>query len=396
MKNNKLKKYILGLIVLTLIGVIIYVAYNSPFVSSYTLEAGSQIKAEDLLKKEGTAEFISQVDESLTKSVGTHSIEVKYDDKVYKVKLKVVDTIAPEIVLKPATFYVGDDLDVYQCVEYVFDYTQVTLTLDSEVDMSSAKECTITIKAQDEGHNIVSKQTQIHIIEDKEAPVISISKDIYVTKGESVSYRQYINVNDNRDGMINDYIIDSSKINLTKEGTYTLTVSAIDQAGNKSVLKENVYVVSYDIEKIKNELKTYASQILNQIIHSSMNKEEKLEAVYNYVTNSYSYQGYHSGDIDNYYYDAYYGFKNRRGDCYVVNAMARYLLESLDIKTYGYIVKGKKDTHIFYVVENNRKYDYYSALKRSNGTRIYKWSDKQVLDYLKKWDGVTKLPELND
>ena len=397
MKNivSKLNKYfVLMLVLISIIGIFAFVMLRSPFVSSYTLEAGNMIKAEDLLRKDGNAEFIDDVNQSVINHVGKHTVQVKYNDKTYKVKLVVIDTVEPEISVRPLKLYKGDVVEASMFVESIKDKTDVKITLDGHVDTSTTGEFDVIIKVEDEGNNTVIKETKLTVIEDTQLPSILVSSDIYVTLGESVSYRSFITVNDNRDGDITDYVIDSSKVDLSKTGTYPLVISANDKVGNKATKTINVYVVEYDVETVKSELEGYAKQILGHIVDSSMSVREKLEAVYDYVTDSYTYQGYHKGDIDNYYYDAYYGFKYHKGDCYVVNAMARYLLESIDIKTYGYIVKGKSDTHIFYVAYNGEDYYYYSALRRSNGVRIYEWDASEVLAYLKKWDGVTKLPEL--
>ena len=392
---KKLKKYIWLMIVLLSVSVIIlFFAFRSPFVSVYTLEAGEELKAENLLRKPGQAQFVSPLDESIVNKVGQHTVQVKHEEKTYKVKVRVVDTTLPEVSVKNVSLYVGQSIEADAFVQSIADHTQVNVTLDSKVDTFVTGEYNVTVKFEDEGHNSVVKQATLSVLKDEEAPVIKVLSDIYVTKGESISYRRYFEVLDNCDGMIQDYNIDSSKVNMTKKGTYDLTINAKDKAGNQSSKMVNVYVVDYDINKIKTELDQYAKQILDRIIKPSMTTKQKLKAVYDYVIDSYSYQGYHQGDIDNYFYDAYYGFKNRRGDCYVANGMARYLLESLHIPTYGYVVKGKSDMHIFYVAYNGDDYYYYSALKRGNGTRIYEWSASEVLAYLRKWDGVTKLPEL--
>ena len=229
----------------------------------------------------------------------------------------------------------------------------------------------IEILLTDAGNNVTTIKTSIKLKLDDEAPVIEAPASITVKKGDTVSYRSKIKVTDNRDGEMTNYKIDSSAVNLDKTGNYEVKIEATDALNNTSTKIIKVRVVSYLVTDIIAEADAYAYDIIDKIIKSGMSKKEKLDAIYNYVKESYKYVAKHEGTIDNYYKDALTGFKTGKGDCYVVNAMARYLLERVGIKTYGLDLAGSDMRHISFMANVGDGWYHYCAFRKKSGIRIY-------------------------
>ena len=152
-----------------------------------------------------------------------------------------------------------------------------------------------------------------------------------------------------------------------------------------------VRVISYDLEEVKKEADEYADKILSQLVTKKMNNAQKVEKIYYWVRKNYTYTTEHEGTIDDFYKDALTGFKTKRGDCYVVNAMARYLLERTGIETYGVLLHGSDMDHLSFMVDTGDGWYHYCAFRKKSGIVIYKWTDAQMIGHYKKFN-VTKLP----
>ncbi len=71
------------------------------------------------------------------------------------------------------------------------------------------------------------------VVDDLTPPAISIEKDVFeVSLNEEINWDEVVNVMDDKDGRI-DFTIEGD-INYTKEGSYTVTVCAIDSHGNET------------------------------------------------------------------------------------------------------------------------------------------------------------------
>jgi hypothetical protein len=190
---------------------------------------------------------------------------------------------------------------------------------------------------------------EMMLIYDSKPPQISAKTDIVAYVGESVSYKQNIEVSDNCAGEIM-LMVDDSKVDLKNAGEYAAFITAIDAAGNKSeTVKVTVHVYAQEItdEKINAELE----RLVSRIIREGMTKEEQCRAVYDYVQSNISYVSTSDKTVwQRAAYDAL--FVSGSGDCYsyfaAAKAFLQYLgIENLDIqRTKGYTA----DTHYWSLV----------------------------------------------
>src|SRR5690554_5555650 len=80
-------------------------------------------------------------------------------------------------------------------------------------------------------------------VDDSEAPVITGAKDIYLDLGTTnPDYLSGITAVDAIDGSV-DVLVDASNVNLNLEGTYEITYTATDLAGNSASVTVNVIVL---------------------------------------------------------------------------------------------------------------------------------------------------------
>ena len=371
--------------------VIVMFIFRTPFVSEYTLEAGDQLEVKNLLKDDVEASFITSIDESITKSVGVHDIQLSAKGTKYTVKINTVDTVAPKAKVKNITTYLNDSIDPQAFIESIDDQTKVKASISNKIDNTKEGKQNVELLFTDEGDNQTKLNATVTIKKDTQGPVIQTPQSFSVEKGGTISYKKDVTVTDNRDGEITNYNVDSSKVNLNKIGLYQVTYSAEDQLKNKTTKVVQVRVTSYDVEKVKKEADKYAQKILNKIINDKMTKSQKVKAIYEYVRDSYTYVGEHKGTETDFYLDALNGFKTYKGDCYVVNAMARYLLEKVDIETYGVKITTDKTNHLSFMANIGDGWYHYCAFKKKSGLQIYKWTDAQIMDHYKSIEQVISI-----
>lgn len=396
MKKYKIKDQTIidiTLIICFLFLAIVMFIFRNPFINELQIEAGQSLTVEDILKdKDVKVELITPIDESITNKVGEHKLNLKAKGGQYSVTIKVVDTVAPTAKLKKPTLFLNDPVDPQQFIESIDDETEVKVTITNKIDVSKKGKVKVQLLLKDEGENETKYETEVSVEKDTKGPEIKIPSIINVEKGGTIAYKKNLEVIDNRDGKIEKVDIDTSKVDLNKVGTYPVTYSAEDSLKNKTTKVVQVRVAAYDIVKVKKEADEYAQKILDRILKNQKTEAQKLKAIYDWTMNNYTYNGLHEGTVDDFYKDALTGFKTGKGDCYVVNAMARYLLEKVNIETYGMKIHGVSTDHISFMADIGDGWYHYCAFKKKSGLKIYKWTDEKMLNHYKSADGVNSLP----
>ena len=129
-----------------------------------------------------------------------------------------------------------------------------------------------TIILEDASNNKLEQVVSYTVIKDTEPPKIIGASDKTVYIGESVSFRKGITVQDNKDDKV-ELNVDSTAVNLKKEGTYELIYSATDSSGNKTTRKVNVIVKKIVISE--ETVYQLADNVLAKITNDSMSKRIK-------------------------------------------------------------------------------------------------------------------------
>lgn len=162
-------------------------------------------------------------------------------------------------------------------------------------------------------------------------PVIAGVQDILVYTGDTVSYRSGITVTDDRDETP-ALEVDSSMVNLTVPGSYTVTYIAEDDAGNRASVAAAVTVL--EAAQTHTELQTIFDAVdaeLANIVTEEMPLHQKVRAIYDWAHTNLSYHGH--TDRSDCYQAAYEMLTTRQGDCYGYFAVSKLMLERLGIPT---------------------------------------------------------------
>ena len=171
-------------------------------------------------------------------------------------------------------------------------------------------------------HNV-----KLNLRVDTTPPKILGIKDIGVHIGEGVSYKNGITVTDDCGGKLT-LEVDSSGVDLTREGEYYVRYIATDASGNRATEKAKVYVSK--VKVTEETLYAKLDPVIAQIITPDMSVEAKCRAVYQYVFDKIEYtSNSEKGDWMN---AAYYSLDKGLGDCYNYFALSKAFFERLGIE----------------------------------------------------------------
>ncbi len=168
--------------------------------------------------------------------------------------------------------------------------------------------------------------TQIELVYDHSAPVITGALDISVCLGDGISYRSGVTVIDDTDPEPT-LEIDSSSVDHTKPGKYPVIYTATDWTGKRTTAEIFVYI--YEERITKEQLMEKLSLKLSKHITPSMTTRQKAEAVYHFVYTSIAFEN--SSDKGDWIRAAYYGLETGYGDCFTYFALSKACFEYLDI-----------------------------------------------------------------
>ncbi len=292
-------------------------------ISNETMDAGILLKnQEDLKELHMDSPFIPD-------KLGDYSVKATIGNEAYESTVRVVDTTAPIGVPVDRKFWINDKIEAADFVDSIQDKSKVSVSFRDDPDFSQVGEQIVKILLVDEGKNEALLEAKLILEADTEPPKIYGVRDNIVSLNTPVAYKKGIYVIDNRDGEIS-FEVDSSKVNIRKEGSYPVIYSATDSSGNKTQQEVTYTVRASEVEVVEREVvEALANEILAKIIKDDMTMEEKALALYKYINkNVYYLGGRHSDDMIT---EAYYGMLEDPGDCYTYFAVSDLMLNMVGI-----------------------------------------------------------------
>ena len=254
-----------------------------------TIEAGNPAPSlDDFLLEERTNEsFITKI-ELLKLVVGVYPIEIQIGDRILISQLEVIDTVAPTATLVDVNAFVSDNIPASRFVKNIIDQSKVTVSYKDNMDITATEGTfTPTILLTDAGNNVTELVGKIVVIKDVLPPVFSGSglKDRTVYVGEDFNVRSQVYATDNRDGRVSVSV--SGSVNFDKAGTYPITFTAKDKAGNTASEKITVIVKTHPPFVAKGdtgnvELNVLIDNLFSKMLHGDMSKYEVTKLIYDF------------------------------------------------------------------------------------------------------------------
>lgn len=325
------------------------------------LEAGEPLPSAASVSGHSDARYQYDDSEIDVTKVGEYKIAIAYGrNNVMHVKVKVSDTTAPLGTAKVLSIHNGSSVmptakdffdEIYDASEYEARFVNVpTLNGLGEYD--------INVLLKDVYGNEKTYTTKLYVINDTEAPSINLPTQIVGYVGEGIAYRSGVTVSDNCFGAT--FEVDDSKVDLTKEGNYTVTYIVTDAAGNRvqAIIPVVIHKTHVTAEMLNSLVEKIARE---QEMSKSLSKEELCQRIYKYVNDPeasasgarFQYIGFsNDSSRTDWRNEAYLTIQNGQGDCYSYFALSKaffeyFGIENLDIERAAGLTS---DTHFWNMV----------------------------------------------
>lgn len=295
------------------------------------LEAGETLTASEFVVfgSGKNAQFASDTSYINTSKLGEHVVKIHYHGVDFFSTLQIVDTKAPVVTTKTAKVYGATVPDPAVFIDTVDDGSDVTVEFVVAPDMTLEGEQEVQLIVTDAGGNSVNASAMMNLQLDLEPPKIMGVKDITLYQGSTASYRNGIILSDDHDEAP-VLTIDSSNVDLSTVGTYTVTYNVTDAAGNLTTATATVTVEERPENYVEEAIvEAKADEILDAILTDGMTKAEQVNAIYDWVTENcrYQYQWSHPDRMQS----AYALMTNLKGDCYEFADMCSLFFEKIGI-----------------------------------------------------------------
>jgi len=327
------------------------------------LEAdGEEIQAADLVVSEIEPSQVSFKYKPITLNhVGEYDIALLYQGVEYSESIMVIDTEAPQVVLKEEiTAWQLHEFEPMSAAESILDATDVTAEVKGLLDTTTAGEYPVILAFADEGKNVTELTVTVKVIPDTQPPVIQNASDREYYIGDTIFYLEGVTAVDAVDGSC-DVQVDNSKVDTEKEGQYEVLYYAKDISGNRGEL-----TVLFTIKKmsaIEERLNSKTDEILAEITDSSMSLSRKAYAVYTYAYSRIQYTG--TSDKSDWQAEAYRGMNDLNGDCFTYFSVCKALLNKLGIETKDIMREGGNAEHYWLMVNLGTGWYHFDATRRS-------------------------------
>ena len=274
-----------------------------------------------------------------------------------------VDTTPPEILgVKNLTVYLGVPADLLAGISAKDEEdAKVTLTVeDASLNIYAAGRYQVTYVAVNSAGLETVQTCVVTVVEDNTAPELLGVRPLSMFLGGTVAYRSNVIVRDNLDA---DPVlqVDSSAVDLSKPGTYSVIYTAVDAAGNKSVLETTITVAPKPDTYVELDvINAAADKVLETIITDDMTKMEQIRAIYNWVHDSCWYVS--TSDKTDWQQEAYKMLTEHYGDCFGYYAVSRLMFERLGIPNLTIQRKPNTDrpsTHYWSMISLDGGETYY-------------------------------------
>ena len=321
-----------------------------PIVNNYNLEYGDKMEISDIVTDE---QFNRLIDLDLIEKINQgkvydeYTIKINVDSKDFECLIKIVDTKAPELVLRDIKAYV-DDKPNYEMNDFVISCTDQSeiesISLLNEIDNNTIGTQEISIKATDIYGNEVVKTCIYQIKADDEGPLISGLDDVVLQKNSTYNFNEGVNAYDEGDKENVDFECDDSSLDYTKAGDYFVVYSAIDKSGNttKAYRKVTINPDQEDEDRLFGEF------------YDAYLKNKTVEEMARIIQEEIKYNNDYGGD-----YPVYYGITLLKGNCYV---HAMVLKKACDVSNIeNMLIHNKSESHFWNLAKVNNIWRHYES-----------------------------------
>ena len=226
-----------------------------------------------------------------------------------------------------------------------------------------------------------AKQVREKVLESDAIPpeITGLPTELVVKKGETLSYKRGVSVQDNSGAELK-LVIDNSGVDLSKEGTYTVIYSATDLSGNTTVAEVPIVVIEGDpvAPEVVYEL---ADALMDELLTDDMALQDQVFTLWDWCRTKIKYS--YSSDKRTVYEAAYEGFHDRKGDCYIYYACMEVFLDRLGVENMRVARVGGVSRHWWNLVNLGDGWYHLDASPRQKGDpyKCFLQTDEQIAQY---------------
>lgn len=342
-------------------------------------EAGTEILASDFIKS-GDPDAVFAPDSPAFDSTvpGEYPVLVQSGRFTHRCTLIIEDTTPPSAQAAPKTVRTGQLCPPEELVSEIRDAGPVTAAYVEEPDPTRPGVFPVDILLTDQAGNTAVVRSQLTLSGDREPPRILGARDLDVYQGETVSYRQGLELTDNSGEEVS-LSIDSSAVDTDKPGTYSVLYTAEDSSGNRTLKRIRVTVHAWSVDE--EELDRLADQVLDNILTENMSGLDKVNAIYDYVVGTLRYMD--SSEKGDWAKAAYTGLTDHHGDCYVFASTSKLLLTRAGITNMDISKSTRYGNHFWNLIDLGDGWYHFDTTPHGDRPRIVMWTDEELMFYSK-------------
>ena len=211
-----------------------------------TLELGQTLTPEMLLVNPARDSGLLNSEDlkEIGKTLGEHTLIVETGAASAQCVITVQDTTPPSLTLQSVRRLPGQSAGVNDFVVSATDLSgkpEVYL-VDNLPDVNKLGTYTVSVEAKDSSGNVTRKEAALWISSNLNPPEIrGASGEMTVKKNANPDFLSGVTAVDDIDGKC-DVTVDTSGLDLSREGTYTITYSATDSSGNVGTCQRKINV----------------------------------------------------------------------------------------------------------------------------------------------------------
>ena len=340
---------------------------------TYALEYGEKLTKEALLEdpeRDGSLLNQKELDAISNAAPGTYELSSTLGEKTITCAVTVADTKGPQLELKDVQVRKGGTTTMEKFIVSAQDLSGVKeVRMLSEMDFTIEGKQTVVIEAEDNLGNITKKEAVLWIATDFYAPTITgANKDMTVEKHSTPDFMEGVTVRDNQTPDC-QVVVDTSKLDLSKAGTYYITYTATDSSGNTTTVKRKI-IVNHNEEDTLALVKSIADTL-----------SDDPEEIRDYVRSKIAYNTNWGGDDP-----VWYGFTKKVGNCYVHALCLKAVFDQKGIESQLIWVTNK--THYWLIVKIGDTWRHIDPTPGTRHTRYSLMTDEMRLATLqgRHWD----------
>ena len=233
-----------GVLALVLVLALTLLLWPANINEELTVEAGrDSITANDFRKEDKgiDAQFVSDMTAVDLNTIGKYPVSIEYKGKTYDCTLIVEDTIAPEAEVRNLAVYSNTTPDPEEFIVSIKDASPVTVQYEKRTDLTKDGSYLLKLILTDAAGNHSEYEVVLTVFIDNGAPQLSGVEAMFTYIGTEPDYLANVTAMDDRD-MALEIVVDKSKVDLNAVGTYDVTYSVTDAAGNTTTVPTTVTV----------------------------------------------------------------------------------------------------------------------------------------------------------